>query len=181
MPRKTKRALSSEIYSGTAQVGIISAWATAILFTIGGIVMIVIGSIELNKKIKLDQTVGTIVNKDESKCTRLSPDLFDCVLDVKYNVVIDGVQALFLLNQAHLESNLFYKASDTIPVYYDSNNPEAGQLKPGTKKDNTIGIILIVCGIVLPLLAWLWLYVVRRSKFAAALGGFVGIADLIKF
>lgn len=179
MPRKTKRPVSSELYSVAAEWGIFSAWGTAIALTITGIIMIVIGSTKINKKTKLDNTEGIILSSPLSTCSQvpeITPPLYNCTLVVKYYV--NGQS--YLTPPSVLESNINYSQGGKIQVYYDPKTPGISQLNPDAKEDNTIGIVLIVCGVIFPILAWIWLYVARKSTSAAALGGFFEIVDGIR-
>ena len=154
MPRRNRRKKSTNpIYSGLANYGVLTAWASAVLITIVGIVMIVFGSIKVSKG-SLDSTTGKVT------------EIFDQTVKIDYTVDNQQYSSPF--------PNKSYTLNENITVYYNPKNPIIAQLNPGK---NTVGIILIVCGVIFPLLSWLWLYIVRRSKFAAAFFGFEELFD----
>ena len=164
-------SLGREIYEGAGTFGHIQAWISAVLASVIGIFLIITGIVAVKHKTTLtSKVVGTVEKAD---CGEENGGNYNCTVNVSYNV-------------KNKEYNITKSVDDTskkfkgeqITVYYNPSSPENGELISDNTK--TVGIILIVVGVLVPLFAWLWLWITYKSKSAAAAGGVAGAVNLLK-
>jgi hypothetical protein len=169
------KSLGSEIYDGAGTFGHIEAWIGAIISTLIGIVLIVIGVIALNHKTKL--TANTQGKIKDATCGDPYNDgnqqKYKCTVNVTYTV--DNKEYNIIKNT---DDDSKYFTGQMVTVYYNPSSPDKGELTSDNSK--TLGIVFIIVGIVIPLFAWLWLWITYKSKFAAAAGGVAGAVNLIR-
>ena len=170
--------LGEEIYSDTASFGRIMAIVGAVIATIIGIGMIIGGIIALHHITSLTaQIQGEVINKNFSPCSATAENnivKYNCILNVKYTVNgKDYTQTLTTTN-----SNLNYNTGDSILIYYDPKNPSNSGLTSDTTK--TLGYILLIAAPFVILLPWVWVYITKKSKIAAAAGGVATIFDMFR-
>lgn len=170
-----KKSFTSKLYSGSATFGRVIALVSAILISIIGIILIIWGIILEVHKTKLTQkTSGTVEIATCHQKIENKNIVYSCNLTIKYTV--KGKK--HTLNVENIESDSAYTDNDTIDVYYDPKNPNNGAIN-SDKYLHTMGIIMIICGIVMPLFAWGWWYLTTRSKAVAAAGGAAAGLDLL--
>ena len=179
---KHKESTGEEIYSGTATFGRIMAVVGVVISTIAALIMIPLGIYFIVHKTKLVSTtngtvhsvscVAKIHHDDDDDDDDDDTIEYDCSLTVNYKVGNNS----YSIN-TNTTSTAQYKEGDTITVYYDPNNPSNAALDA----DNThvIGIIILVIGIIVPLVAWIWWYFARKYKAVAAAGGVAAGLDLL--
>jgi len=168
-------SLGEEIYSGASTFGRIEAWIAAIITSIIGLIFIIGGITMISHHTKFTNSVqGTVLN---SNCTTFTGDnntqQYSCTLTIEYKV--DGNP--YQITTAK-DSIYNYTKGNYITVYYDHKNPQNGKLINDNNK--VLGIIALVAGILIPLFAWIWLWITYKSKFAAAAGGVSGAFNLLR-
>lgn len=162
-------SLGSEIYSGSASFGRITAFIGAIFTSILAIVMIIIGIVILVKKNHKKSVIGTVKNCRELAnkcCTQSGPhgDRFHCSLTISYEVDNHTYTTNIDTN-----SEKSYSIGSTITLYYDPDNPSHVSQKQSIPR--WTGGVLIGIALFLVTSAWLWVWLTRKYKFAAASQG----------
>ena len=163
-----------KLYSGAATLGRVSAVIGTVVGTLAGLIMIPLGIYLLTKKIK--KTATTSATVDDRSCTESAHDssiTYNCTLNVKYKV---GDTPYTSVVTSSGDTN--YGNAKTVKVYYDPSNPNNVSLDSGKSK-HTAGIILIVVGVIVPLIAWIWLYFAQKYKAVAAVGGVSAGLDML--
>lgn len=168
-------SLGREIYEGAGTFGHIQAWISAIMSTIIGIILIVVGVVAIRHKTTLtDSTIGTVTKAECGDAYNDGNDIkYNCTVDVSYEVKNKEYDITKSVN----DTSKSFK-NEKLTVYYNPSSPKDGELNSDNTK--TIGIILTVVGVIIPLAAWLWVWVTSKSKFAAAAGGVAGAVNLIR-
>lgn len=162
----SKSDLGSELYSGAAAYGRINAIIGVIFGTIIGILMILGGIGLIKRKTNRTKTIKATITNDPG-CSGHSENnntIWDCNLSLSYN--IDGKDYTTSISSS---SSTKYDKGNTVTLYYNPDNVSDVDLV----SDNThvIGWVILVIGIFLLISTWVWLYIVYKSKFAAAAGG----------
>ena len=171
---KRKNSVGSEIYSGTASFGRIMAIFSAVMATLAGLIMIPLGIYLIARKSKLTATTNATIICDDC-CIPTAEDsniTYNCTLAVEYSV--DGTQYNEPITTSGQQN---YNNVKSATVYYDPKKPSDVSLD--TDNTHTVGIIVLVVGIIIPALAWLWLYFATKYKSVAAVGGVAAGLDLL--
>lgn len=173
---RRKESTGQEIYSGTATFGRIMAVVGLVFAVIAALIMIPLGIYFIVHKTKLVSTVNGTVNVAScvAKVDHDNDDTidYDCSLTVDYKV---GGKSYSI--NANSTGGYQYKDGDGITVYYDPKNPSNANIS----SDNThvVGIVLLVIGIIIPIVAFVWWYLTRKYKAVAAAGGVAAGLDLL--
>ena len=173
-----KKSIGESIYSGTASFGRAMAVVGVVFAMIAALIMIPLGIYFIVHKTKLtSQTSGTVSGTQGSdQCGSARVDnnnvVYDCTFGVKYSVENKSYNI-----NATTSGPIQYKGGDSVTVYYEPNNPSNGSIN----SDNTdvIGVVLLVLGIIIPTVAWIWWYFARKSKAVAAAGGVMAGLDIL--
>jgi hypothetical protein len=162
----SKPGLGDEIYSGAAEVGQIRTTIGLVIGSIIGLIFIAVGIylefFDKNKHTK--DILATVVDANcTSVATRDNVNI-NCALNIKYTV--DGKEYKGFVNTndtTHVKDNI-------IRVYIDPANPSDVSMQ-SLSADKTMGIFIIIFGLVaigISVFSW-WLS--RRYKFFAAAEG----------
>ncbi len=174
-----KESTGEEIYSGTATFGRVMAVIGVVIGTIAGLIMVPLGIYLIIHKSKLtSQTTGKVSGtQGTDKCSppRIENGdtiIYDCNFDVDFDVGKNHHSI-----SAHTSSTRQYKGGDGITVYYNPGNPSNASIS----SDNThvAGIVTLVLGIIIPLVAWIWWYFARKYKAVAAAGGIAAGVEML--
>jgi len=170
MSDSTKQSLSSEIYTGTADFG--KTWSVigAITSTFIGIILFVVGIVILVNKSTYKSVMGIAVS--DSVCSWSNNNgnsIASCTTEVKYSVGIDYQQNIDTGSSR-------YKAGDYVKVYY-GNNPNS---PTGNPVSSLVGWVLIIIAVLMIASSWIWVFLTRKYKFAAAAEGVSGAWGIIK-
>lgn len=173
---KKKESFGSEIYTGTASLGKIMAIISAVMATIAGLIMIPFGIYMIARKSKLTKTALATVSGAPvcSESAEKSVITHTCAFSVTYKV---GTKTY--TSPLSTSGPISYESGNTINIYYDPTNPS--DISENSDNSHVFGIILLVLGIVIPLFAWLWVYITSKSKLAAAAGGASEIMNIMHF
>ena len=166
-----KESIGSEIYSGAAGFGRIYAWISAIIGTLIAIGMIIGGVYIIQHKSHL-KSVDGIVTKASYDCSTKTNDkntTTTCKFDVSYTVDKS-------YNKTFSSTDTFSK-DDKITIWYDPNHPDIGEFNP---PDKWIGWLLIGIAFLIVFSVWFWVWLTKRSKFAAAAGGASAVINMIR-
>jgi hypothetical protein len=175
-----KKKLGSEIYSGAASFGKVWAIIGAVMSTLIGIGMIIIGITILVHKDRNPHTTATVIAcpKPDNNCCDAWTDAnnvrqYSCVLQVKYNV--NGKDYTKVINTTGTTQ---YNVGSTVPISYDPNNPQ--DVKTSFPPPHWLGWVLIVLALIVIFGSWVWVWLTRKYKFAAAAQGVAGGVHLLK-
>ena len=122
------------------------------------------------------QTSGTVSGlPDVDKCSpKIENDniVYNCSFEVAYKV---GKKSY--TTSATTSGSQDYKGEDPVTVYYDPDDPNNASIN----SDNThvMGVVLLILGIIIPTVAWIWWYFARKSKAVAAVGGAMAGLDIL--
>jgi hypothetical protein len=173
----TKKKLSDELYSGEATFGRINAIISAIVITVICIVMIIIGITLLVHKSHLKKIEGTCTGDSQCKKSTNCDDknnchtAYSCTTPVQYTV--NG--KVYMKSLSTGDSS--YKKGDPITFYYEPSDPSVIESSP---VPTWMGWLLIGLAILFLFAAWSWVYVTRKSKLAAAVGGTAATVGIFK-
>lgn len=170
-------SLGDQLYSGSAEVGIIWSLISAIIATIIGIFLIIAGIYILVKKSTLQEVSGTVISADPPSCGSQPYNVgnqptYSCNLTVSYTV-----------NDTHFQKIIWYSGSviyspgQSITIYYNPNNPGNPSLTGAVP--HFVGGILIFMGLLMAVASWFWYYMSRKYKFVAAAEGASAAYSLI--
>ena len=140
----------SEIYNDTAAFGRVWAIIIAVIMSIVGILLIIMGILSLrSKEAKVTATV-----KADTDCSGKK-----CLTKVTYTVDNKVYNKTF-------ETSDLYNAGDTITLYYLDDATKAH-----LKSTKHMAPALIVMGAVIVLVGWIIVYLTKKFKAFAALEG----------
>lgn len=172
--------LGSEIYSGAASFGQVWALIGAIFATIICLVCLFAGGWMIIRK-PWEKTSGIITSIngsttgtcDSTTEPNQSP-LYSCNVSLSYS-----------FNGVNYTSNIYYSGStkhyvgEQVVVYVKSDSdPTNVSLDQDPPK--SVGVIVIVMGLLAAALGWFWYWASRKYKFVAAAEGVAGAASLIR-
>lgn len=166
---KEKKSLGSEIYSDAASFGRVYAIISAVVASLFSIMFIIGGIYIIYHKSHLKSVTGTVTS--DSFCTQLDKNSASC--SVHYTYTLNGENYF-----GTSTSSIDYKKGDKITVWYDPNHP--GVHREIDIPSKTIGVVAIIMGILIAVVAWVGVYVTRKYKFAAAASGVSGGIEMIK-
>jgi hypothetical protein len=163
-----KPGQKDDFYTGVASFGRIMAVVGAVIATIIGLLMFGFGiHILVSKSNKVKTTGQTITvhcdpwTKYENNSSKL---MYKCSLAVKY--LVDGK---WVHGHLTVDSGTRYTDGENINLYYDKENPS--NIGMDGPVPHNVGWLLIVLGILFVAGSWLWVYLTRKYKFAAAMQG----------
>ena len=125
-----------------------------------------------SKRIK-KKTVFTSVDGKviKASCTPIDKNI-NCTLNVSYKY--EGTEKTKFFTTI---SNLSYAVDQTVPVYIYDNNIDNSSLSAPIS--TSTGYVLIVIAIIIIFAAWVWYYITKKYKFAAAVQGFSSGGSII--
>ncbi len=155
--------VASAIYKGSASYGRFIAIVTAIIATLIGIALVVMGiayNVAVSKRTLV--ATGTVISKN---CSNGSSNNKSNVCDytVEYKDENGNV------NNATLSTTGEYILNSTMSISYGKEDKKDIVLTSDNNK--SIGYGMIVFGIIITLLAWGWVWVTRTYEFAASTSG----------
>jgi hypothetical protein len=160
-----------EIYEGTATFGRIQAIFSAIIGTIIGMIIIIVSIVIISHQSHLSKVMGTALSDsvcvDNTVCSGPNPNqqcttTKSCRMNIEY--MVNGKTYRGITSTGAIQ----YKAGDSVELWYDTKNP--GNLESGPIPIWII-LILVFVGILVIAGGWMWVYITRKSKVAAAAGG----------
>lgn len=169
--RRNMDGSDDQIYTGVATFGVIMSDIKAVVGSIVGIIMIIIGIFFMFKKsFRTNTLVGTIKTSNCSEIIENNNINYNCDFSVEYN--INGK----IQSKPFTDTNSYkkYTVNDTITLWYDPNN----NTNIGIMSDNlhSLGIGLIILGIIIIIFSILLAYLSNKYKpVAAAEGIFAGV------
>jgi len=150
-------------YTGAADLGKIYILIIAVIGTIGSITMLIYGIRIINKsstliteKVKADKNSKCPVINGNTSCVTTVTPLGSDQVDV------------------YTGFDIFQKNDDLDVWYYKTDSSNLFYVKP-TKK---VGWFMIGISVFIIVFGWLWVYITKSSKFAAAATGAYGIITL---
>lgn len=169
MPKRRAKGgdVAEKIYDATAAFGVFMALLSAIGGTLISLILIAVGIYMLQYK---DPYEGkTFAKVTASKCNTKDKNT-TCVIDYEYTVD----NKAYKLSSIQLQGT--YVSGNTVNMLYDKKNPDNHKLNPTNWK--LIGWICIGIGIFIVIAAWVWFYITRTYKIAAAANGVGTVADI---
>lgn len=155
--------IGKEIYDTSASFGKMMALISAVTTTIIGIILISIGIYLLSRKnIYTGKTKGTAsnVNCNEDKFSQ--PPSILCIYTVTYKVN-DKIY------KKKVQTNHSVAEGEEITIEYDPSNPTNMHAFPSNTK--LAGVLMISISTFIIGFSWLWFWITRKYKFAAATQG----------
>ena len=137
--------------------------------TIISIILIAIGIYFLVHKSKSTHpTLATITN---AQCNLNSNKKHNCTLTLSYN--INNTKYTNILNTTN---TIEYIKGQNIKIYYDNKNPKIISLN-NASYNKMIAIFLIIFGLIILIMAWIYFYFAHKSKTFATI---LGAEDLLR-
>lgn len=173
MSNSKKDLSSDDIYSGAASLGRITAIIGAVVMTIVGIVLIIVGIVILNTKNTTVKTKAEVLSATCSPWANQGAINYRC--NVHFTYLVGKEQ---MIGDLVINSVTQYQKNQKFDVYYEKDNPS--DVKDSGPTPHSLGWILLATGILLPLLAWGWVWVTRKYKMAAAAQGAESVLDMLR-
>jgi len=162
------RSIGRAIYSGSAELGRVSAIIGAVFATLIGIGLVVASIFMLTHKSKLtSETEGVVITSDCS-----GDGNGTCTVKASF---MDHPTERFVT--ASVENNVSYRSGDRIAVYFDPSNPVDASFQ--SDSTNVAGWIFLAIGIFITIVAWLSVWLTQRSKIYAAATGVSTVAGAL--
>jgi small-conductance mechanosensitive channel len=174
MNNSSKKTLGEDIYSGSAKFGKISAIISAVFATLFCIIIIGAGVYVIKLTSTMKSVEGKVSGNSVCQSVKSSENntTTDCSTSVTYTV--DDV----LYEKRYLDTHkISYNDNQSITIWYDPNNPNEPKGKPLSK---VVGYLMIIISIIALISSWVWVYITRHSKFAAAAGGTSAAINLLR-
>lgn len=169
--KKIDYGTGDDIYTGVSTFGRVVADVRAVVGTIFGLLLIILGIYLIIKKSHRTKTIqGIITNSDCQEIIKDNSIYFNCNLTVNY--IINGVlqTKTFTLS----DSSVKYIISNKITLWYDPNN--ISNIELASDNLHSLGIGILIFGIFIIVFSILWAYLANKYKpVAAAEGIFDGI------
>jgi len=165
--------ITSDLYEGSANLGRVSSYYTAIVCIILGLIFVVVGIWMLFKKAKYtDQVSANITNVN---CNPQQMTFANCILHVSYDV--DGKK---YDRSIDTDDNSYTKGTD-VTVYYDPNSPDDISLTKETSSEDRVGAwVFMLLGLLIAGIGWADVYLTRKSKAVAAVEGVGTVGSFVK-
>jgi len=165
--------ITSDLYEGSANLGRVSSYYTAIVCSILGLIFVVVGIWMLFKKAKYtDQVSANITNVN---CNPQQMTFANCILHVSYDV--DGKK---YDRSIDTDDNSYTKGTD-VTVYYDPNSPDDISLTKETSSEDRVGAwVFMLLGLLIAGIGWADVYLTRKSKAVAAVEGVGTVGSFVK-
>ena len=168
-----KEGLGDEIYSGAASFGRIWAVISSILVTIIAIFMIIGGVYIIIRRSKMLSVSGEVIGNSQCNVTQTGNNL-STICTTLLTYTINGNLYDKISTQTGTTS---YTDKQQVTIWYYPDTPNKPELSP---IPITAGYFLIGIAIILCIFSWLWVYITRKSKFAAAAGGIAEAWHLLR-
>lgn len=171
MSSTEKKSLGEDIYSGAASFGRAWAFIGAIIGTIIGIGLFIGGIYLATRKVSIEtvQAIITSVN-----CRPIQNNNQMCNIGIEYTFKNEKKNTNIDYN-----GNRMFSVNQKIDVYINLDKPS--EITIDSPASKTAGIIMIIVGIIIIGLAWLWYWLTKRYKFLGAAQGVGGAIDIIRF
>ncbi len=165
--------VAQALYGGSAMIGKTMANIRFILAAVIGVILVLIGLWMLFNPSKT--SVKTLARIDSiSYCNKASTtnNIYNCRLNLSYTV--NGI----VYNQSldTTGSNLYYKDA-YIDIYHDPKNPNMISSSGST---TLFALVLIILGVLIPVMAYLWLSLVKSNKTVASFSGALDVFNLFR-
>jgi len=164
--------VASAIYKGSASYGRFIAIISAIIATLIGIALVVMG---VNHNISVSKRSytanATVISKNCSNSSSTSNNSNLCEYTINYKDENGNV------NNATFSTTNEYLLNSIIPISYGENKSD---VMPSKDNKKSTGYGMMVFGIILTLLAWGWVWVTRTYEFAASASGISSAFDFFK-
>jgi hypothetical protein len=181
--------LGDDVYDASATFGKFMAWFGLIVSVIISLILLGIGSFLLISKSKYSSETQAVITKsdcrryDDTQCFTSSNGqqscqtrpTSECAFDYTYRVNQQEIQKTNQIVRG--DRSIEKQAGETVPVWYDPNNPQDSTLSRTPR--TMIAWILIAIAIILLLGSIFTWYITQRFKIAAAahgIGSAAGIA-----
>jgi hypothetical protein len=162
--------LGDQIYSGAASFGLIKSLITAIIGTIISVIMIIIGINLMLTKINTTSVEGTILNV---RCIPGENNSQNCNINVSYEY--NGKQN----KNIQYIGNVVYTENQKVTIYINKDNDSEIYLQNPSPK--TLGVTLLIIGLLILGGVWLMFWLSKRYKFLAAAEGVSGAYNLFRY
>lgn len=153
----------------------VKSWA--VLGTIFGVILVIVGIFTATRKIDRTEKLAQIVkiDGDNKNCPMISnkPNIgpmFSCIVSIKIEDRTDLLDVKYTGNES-----LF--VGRKIPVYVKNDNSNDVVFEQPTPK--FVGYVMIGGGILITLIAWVWVWLAGKYKFIAFATGARGALDIV--
>jgi hypothetical protein len=167
-PEQHTKSFSKTVYKDAATFGKTMSFISAIISTIIGVILIIVGLFLVFRKSKYTSEIqGAVVKASPTGsniCTNKN-NMYNCSFEVDYTLNGDDKTVMF----NNVDTSINYTEGKIITLYYNPDDPNDIKLE----KDNTkvLGWIMLLIAILMITISWLWNYLVNRNKFLAATEG----------
>lgn len=168
--------ITSDLYEGSANLGRVSSYYTAIICSILGLIFVVVGIWMLFKKAKYTDQVQATINNVHCPPQHDQIAFAKCILEVSYTV--DNKK----YNNISIDTDdTSYKSNNKVTVYYDPNSPDDISLTKETSSDNRVGAwVFMLLGLLVAGMGWAGVYLTRKSKAVAAVEGVGTVGSFVE-
>lgn len=172
MSTPERKSVGNEIYDDASSFGRFWAKFIFVIAVIMGIILIVGGIYILaGKNISSDHYVAKIESIYPDPCPYVAGDKNDyqCNVTVIYNDGTPKKQKIWY------KGNMQPTIGDNINIYKRDN-----RFSMDASPSKSTGVLMIVVGVIIPLIAYFIVYMTKRNKFFAGAVGVGGALDLVR-
>lgn len=186
------KSTASQIYSGTASFGAVMSDIKAIIGTVIGIIMIIVGiAFERHKTVYsllgngkvIDSTnlIGTPKQDTDSngKVIGKPYESWSGSIEVINDKDTSKTRQTFQINGVRTENTLTpYQVGKSIPIYVNPKDPT--DFRISSDDTSVIGWVLIGFGVFIIIGSWVWAYFANKYKVIGAYEGVSTGVDFVK-
>jgi hypothetical protein len=160
----------NDLQQGAMEYGRVTAVLSAVIMSIFGTLMIIVSIYLLFfKKINPDFISLSAIVTQDTLCS--DSNTINC--SVPMSITFEGKLINFRLS---LDSKNYHKG-DMIEVEYD---PKTGNINKYSALPKTMGIILLIVGLILISISWINVYLTKKYKSVATVEGIGQFANLVR-
>jgi len=168
-----EKSLGNRVYSGTASFGRLWAVIQAVIATIVGIIMVIVGAYIIKHRSDMISINGSVLEK--SSCvTRMNNGETYRICKTKIEYEIDGEKYTKEISTGTSE---FEKGEDNITIWYSPVEPDKPEYDPAPTWS---GWMIIIISILVVLGSWFWVWLTRKYEVVAAAKGASGIYSMFR-
>jgi hypothetical protein len=166
-------SLGNKVYSNTASFGKLWAVIQAVIATIVGIIMIIVGAYIIKHRSDMISINGSVIEK--SLCvTKMNNGETYRMCKTKIEYEIDSKK---YTKEISTGTSDFEKGDDNIPIWYSPVEPGKPEYDPAPTWS---GWMIIIISILVVLGSWFWVWLTRKYEVVAVAKGASGIYSMFR-
>ena len=167
-----EKSLSDKVYSSTASFGRLWAVIRAVIVTIVGIIMVIVGIYIIKHRSDMISINGSVTEKSSCLTKTNNGETYRiCKTKIEYE--IDGKKYTKEISTGTSE----FEKEDNITIWYSPVEPDKPEYDPAP---TWLGWVIIIISILVVLGSWFWVWLTRKYEIVAVAKGASGIVSMFK-